>query len=383
MATPNNAVDHLNDTSPAWRDSAIVSGRSAPAGIPDAASGDPGPDLTQQPALRIRPYSISDFPALLRFPGVLRLDVPDSLVHSRSGMFDLQAGLPVLRKDRPAFVAVADGQQVGFVRFSPRRPDGRWVISAVGASTGVYAPEPVWEALLAHSVRAAGLRGVRRLFARIPVGHPLLDAMRQSGWTPYARETVFRAESLFPVSQSARAVRLQEPADTWAIHQLYATSAPRQVQEIEALTSHFWHMDRSRRTPHGVRQTGWILEVAGELVAYARYTRGSRAGMIDAVVAPGEGPHLGLLLDGVMAEPSPGRPRPTYCVLRAYHLDMKGELTARGFSEIGEQELLIRYTTATARTVALDPVHFPVELRPAMPRRVPTFLEGQPTDGAI
>ena len=383
MATPNNAVDHLNDTSPASRNSAFVSGRSAPAGRPDSSFGDPSADLTQQPALRIRPYSISDFPALLRFPGVLRLDVPDSLVLSRSGMFDLQAGLPFLRKDRPAFVAVADGQQVGFVRLSPRRPDGRWVLSAIGASTGVYAPEPVWGALLAHSVRAAGLRGVRRLFARIPVGHPLLDAMRQSGWTPYARESVFRAEALSRVTRSASTVRLQEPHDTWAIHQLYAASTPRQVQEIEALTSHFWHIDRSRRPPRGVRQTGWILEEDGELAAYACYTRGSRAGMIDAVVATGAGPHLGLLLEGITDEPSRGRPRPTYCVLRTYHLDMKGELTTRGFSEIGEQELLIRYTTVTARTIALDPVHFPVELRQAMPRRVPTFLEGQPTDGAI
>ena len=383
MATLDNAVDHLNDAAPAWRESAFTSGRPAPAGLPDSSAGDELPGLTQQPALRIRPYSISDFPALLRFPGVLRLDVPDSLVLSRSGMFDLQAGLPVLRKDRPAFVAVADGQQVGFVRFSPRRPDGRWVVSAIGASTGVYAPEPVWDALLAHGVRAAGLRGVRRLFARIPVGHPLLDAMRQSGWTPYARETVFRAERLSPVTRGARAVRLQEPADTWAIHQLYAASAPRQVQEIEALTSHFWQTDGSRRAPRGVRQTGWILEEDGQLTAYARYTCGSRAGMIDAVVVPGEGPRLGELLDGVIAEPRRGRPRPTYCALRTYHLEMNGELTARGFSEIGEQELLIRYTTATARTVALDPVHFPVELRQAMPRRVPTFLEGQPTDGAI
>ena len=75
-------------------------------------------------------------PALLRFPGVLRLDVPDSLLHARAGMLDFPAALPVLRKERPAFVAIADGQLVGFVRFSPRRPDGRWVISAIGASTG-------------------------------------------------------------------------------------------------------------------------------------------------------------------------------------------------------------------------------------------------------
>jgi hypothetical protein len=30
-----------------------------------------------------------------------------------------------------------------------------------------------------------------------------------------------------------------------------------------------------------------------------------------------------------------------------------------------------------------DPVHFPVELRPALPRRVPTFLEGQAMDGGL
>jgi hypothetical protein len=64
-------------------------------------------------------------------------------------------------------------------------------------------------------------------------------------------------------------------------------------------------------------------------------------------------------------------------------MDMKDELTERGFSPIGEQELLIRYTTATARSSQVEPVHFPVELRQGVPRRVPTFLEGQPTDGTI
>ena len=383
MATPDNAVDHLNDTAPAWRESAFALERPSLTTPSNSSPTDRDPDLAHRPTVQIRPFSVSDFPTLFRFPGVLRLDVPDSLVLPRSGMFGIQAALPVFRKDRPTFVAIADGQRVGFVRFSPRRPDGRWIISAIGASTGVYAPEPVWEALLAHGVRAAGLRGVRRLFARVPVSHPLLHAMRQSGWIPYARETVFRAERLSPKTRGPRDLRLQDPADTWAIHQLYAASAPRQVQEIEALTSHFWHMDEARRATRPLRQTGWILEDDGGLAAYARYTRGSHAGMIDAVVAPGKGTDLGALLDGVIAVPIRGRPRPVYCALRAYLLDMKGELTDRGFSEIGEQELLIRYTTATARTVAVDPVHFPVELRQAMPRRVPTFLEGQPTDGAI
>ena len=383
MATLSHAPGHRNAAAPAWHNTVFVSGQHPDAEAGETALADGSAELTHQPTLRIRPYSITDTPALVRFPGVLRLDVPDSLLLARPWMPELAAGLPVLRKERPAFVAIADGQFVGFVRFSPRRPDGRWVISAIGASTGVYAPEPVWEALLAHGVRAAGLRGVRRLFARVPAGHPIVDTMHQSGWVSYSRETVFRAERLTRVRRSGRHLRLQEPADTWAIHQLYAAAAPRQVQEIEALTSHVWDMDQSRRGSRRVWQTGWLLEENGELTAYARYTRGSRAGMIDAVVLPGKGEHLGILLDGVIAAPRRGRPRPVYCALRTYLMDLEDELTDRGFSPIGEQELLIRYTTATARLSQAEPVHFPVELRQGVPRRVPTFLEGQPTDGTI
>src|SRR5215207_4613901 len=383
MATLNQASDHLHAAAPAWLNVALVSGRPATAEAAAPQLADRSPGLVHHPTLRIRPYSISDMPALLRFPGVLRLDVPDSLLLARPWMLDFPAALPVLRKERPAFVAIADGQLVGFVRFSPRRPDGRWVISAIGASTGVYAPEPVWEALLAHGVRAAGLRGVRRLFARVPAGRPIVETMHQSGWVSYSRETVFRAEHQTGGVPSSHHLRLQDPADTWAIHQLYAAAAPRQVQEIEALTSHVWDMDQSRRGSRRVRQTGWLLEENGELAAYARYTRGSRAGMFDAVVLPGNGRHLGMLLDGAITTPRSGRPRPVYCALRVYLMDLKDELTQRGFSAIGEQELLIRYTTATARTAQSEPVHFPVELRQGMPRRVPTFLEGQPTDGTV
>ncbi|MCC7025295.1 MAG: hypothetical protein IT338_20845 [Thermomicrobiales bacterium] len=329
----------------------------------------------------MRAYSLADIPSLARFRGTLRLDVPDSIVLRPPELIDLPAALPIVRRDRPMFVATLEGEPVGLIRFSPRRPDGRWVVSAVATSTGVYSPEPVWDALLHHGVRTAGLRGVRRLFARVPAGHPLIDAMRESGWIPYARETVFRAERLIPRARAPRALRLQEPADTWAIHQLYAASVPRQIQEIEALTSHVWHMDTPRRSRRGVRQTGYLLDEAGSLGGYARYTRGPRAGMIDAVVNPGDGERFGALLDGISAVPA--RNQPIYCALRAYLLDVREELTERGFVEIGEQELLIRYTTAAIRIPAADPVHFPVELRPALPRRVPTFLESQPKDGAV
>jgi hypothetical protein len=380
MATSNDPDFNQVSAPDARHGSPSLAGSESLTERPDVFRGEDAYDLDGAPALHIRPYSLSDIPAVMRVRGTLRLDIPDSLVMPRSGFLDLPAALPVLRRNRPMFVATADGHPVGFVRFSPQRPDGRWVLAAIAASTGVYAREPVWEALLAHGVRAAGLRGVRRLFARVPVGHPLIASMRAGGWVPYARETVFRADRLLLNARTTRGVRAQEPADTWAIHQLYAASVPRPVQEVEALTSQVWHMEQLRRNRRGFRQTGYLLEESGQLAAYARYSRGRRADMIDIVVPSDARSTLGVLLDCALAS-NRGRARTVYCALRGYQMDLHEGLTDRGFSEIGDQELLIRYTTATVRTPALDPVHFPVELRPAMPRRVPTFLEGQPTDG--
>src|SRR5215217_4185682 len=136
MATLRYAPEHRHATGPAWLGAALASGRPVTEEPAEPPLADNSLGLDHHPTLRIRPYSVIDMPAVVRFPGMLRLDVPDSLLQARARMFDLPAGLPVLRKERPAFVAIADGQLVGFVRFSPRRPDGRWVISAIGASTG-------------------------------------------------------------------------------------------------------------------------------------------------------------------------------------------------------------------------------------------------------
>jgi hypothetical protein len=383
MATPNDARDIPNES---------VNSRFGFLGEADQPSGDElpsqghaplPPDLDHSLSLRVRPYSITDLPGLIRFPRMLRLDMPDSLVMRRSGYVDLVSALPVIRRDRPVFVADADGQLVGFVRFSPRRPDGRWIVSAIATSTGVYSPEPVWQELLRHGVWAAGLRGVRRVFARVPEGHPLVGLMHQEGWISYARETIFLAERPIEKSRYSRSLRVQEPADAWAVHQLYTATVPRLVQEVEALTSHFWHMDRAKMSRRSSQQFGWLMEENGTLTAYIRYARGSRSGLLEFLVHPGDRPHFGDLLDGVASDPGGLRTGRTYCAVRGYLTELVPELMERGFSPIGEQELLIRYTTATARTTPQEGVHFPVELRPAIPRRVPTFLEGQATDGAV
>ena len=367
MKTPHTAVLHPDLPDTAKLPLALIH-QSSETPISLSSS------ISEPSSLRVRSFALADVPALLRMPGRLRLDVPDSLLTGQGEFVDLQAALPVLRRERPTFVALADGQPVSFVRFSPRGPDGRWVATAIAASTGVYSPEPVWEGLLEHGVRSAGLRGVRRLYARVPVGHGLLDAMKRSGWHAYSRETIFRAERAIALGRAGRELRKQEPADAWSIHQLYMAAVPRQIQEIDALTSHVWHHDERRKNRRSIRQAGWLIEEEGLIRAFARYSRGPRAQMVEAVFAPEDRAQFGTLLDGIVSQRSRGTP--VYCALRSYMLDSGDELTRRGFVAIGEQETLIRYTTAFARAPVTDPVHFPVELRPALPSRAPTFLEG-------
>lgn len=367
MKTLHTAVLHVDDPDSAQLPLASFS-LSTQAQVSLSSS------VSEPASLRVRSFGLSDIPSLVRMPGRLRLDVPDSLLTSQAEFVDLQAALPVLRRDRPTYVALAAGQPVGFVRFSPKGPDGRWVATSIAASTGVYSPEPVWEGLLEHGVRSAGLRGVRRLYARVPVGHGLLDAMKRTGWQAYSRETIFRAERTNALGRPGRELRQQEPADAWGIHQLYTAAVPRQIQEIDALTSHVWHHDERRKNRRSIRQSGWLIEEEGLIRAFARFSRGPRAQMVEAVFAPEDRAQFGAVLDGIVAQRNRGAP--VYCALRSYMLDAGEELTRRGFVEIGEQETLIRYTTASVRVPASDPVHFPVELRPALPRRAPTFLEG-------
>src|SRR5919112_209455 len=112
MATLNYAPSYRHAAAPAWLDAALASERPATAEAAEPPIADSSPGLAHHPTLRIRPYSISDVPALLRFPGLLRLDVPESLLQARPWMPDVPSALPVLRKERPAFVAIADSQLV-------------------------------------------------------------------------------------------------------------------------------------------------------------------------------------------------------------------------------------------------------------------------------
>lgn len=334
-----------------------------------------------RPPIDVRAVRFGDLPGLRRFNRFVRLEQPDAQLRPYSPLRSgLAASFPGGRTRRPVFVAVARGRLVGFAEFCPVYSDQRWLLIAIGGPPAEDDAEPVWEALLREGVRGAGLRGSRRLFARLSETSPIIPSLRRVGWTPYASETIFSAEDV-RATGSSTILRPQRPADTWAIHQLYNLEVPRAVQDAEALTSHHWDV-RPGSSPGGVRSTGWLLEEGHQLLGYARITSRVTTHVLELVHHPARRDALDDLIRGALAVlPKRTRGR-VHCPIRSYQAEVASRLEDHGFSPILEQELHVKYTTAYVRLPALDVVPFHAEVRDKAPQRVPTFCRGRAGDGS-
>jgi hypothetical protein len=365
-------------TTPAAMAREEAAGLSAPPGDP----GGTGPPLSQVPSilpLEVRSLAPRDVAGLRRLDPLFRLNQPDLQLEAyRSLRAALAAAVPGLRGRRPAFVACAGERLVGFAQFQSGQPDQRWLLLALGASVGVFDADPVWEALLAHAVRSAGLRGVKRLYARVARGLPFLPALRRFGWTPYASETVYAAHDLTPPRRESL-LRPQEPSDTWAIHQLYMAAVPRPIHDTEAYTSHHWEMRGGRGRPR-ITTAGWLVEDRHQVIGYARTTSRPAAVVLELLYHPEHIEILPELIGGALAAVPFRRLRRVYCAVRGYQAEAATALSQAGLAPSLEQDLLVKYTTANVRPAPAEAVPFHLDVREKLPRRVPTFLQGQPGD---
>lgn len=328
----------------------------------------------------VRSLALRDLPRLRELDDLHAVNQPEALVLGNHRMRDaVRAALPGQRGKRPAFVAESGDRIVGYVGFRAIQPDGRWMLHALGAAVGVYAAEPVWERLLEHAVRQAGLRGVRTLHARIPWGIAVRQALARTGWMPYATETVFQSAEARPPGGPTVRPRLQEPADTWAIHQLHSAATPAAVQQAEAFTSRRWEIPPSRAR-RGPSVAGLVFEMDGSIVAYVRAVRGDRSRAVDLLIHPDHRELTGRIIDGTLLALGSRGARRTWWTVRGYQSELIFPLQQRGFVAAFEQELLVRYTTATVRRGTAEMAHFTLDVRERVPRRVPTFLSGAHED---
>ncbi len=347
-----------------------------PSGIEEEA------DTSSSPlSLVVRSARLKDIIPVLRVPTVLRLNQPEiNLAPYRPGR-SAASHLLRWRQHRPrVFIASAGDRLVGFAHWQPVLPDRRWQLIALGSATGVYDAAPVWEELIRHATTAAGLRGVKRLYARVPIGSPAVESVRRVGFAAYASETVFLAQQLHSVP-GVMPLRLQEQTDTWAIHQLYSSAVPKQVQFAEAWTSHRWDV-RLGSGPGNMVTRGWLAEDGHQLLGCVRVSSHGATHVMELIFAPDHHQIIPDLLDGVIARlRALTRVGRVYCALRGYQAEAVSALAERGFDPVLEQDLHVKYTTATARMPQPEVVPFHADVIERLPKRVPSFLHGKPGDG--
>lgn len=348
-------------------------------------------DQTQAPPLRaaqsgpgveveVRRARASDVVVLPRFTNAYDLNFPETPETEIQPMRAVLKGVfPLTRDDHPTFVAsTADEHRLlGTAHFHAVGPDQRWMATCIRTNPGVYEDDPIVIGLLHHAIQDAGLHGVKRIYAKADIDSSIRGPLRTMGFAPYMTETIFAAPHV-PVLSSGGSVRTLEQTDVWAIHQLYIHTTPRDVQYAEAFTSHNWDVATVHRD-RGHQCRAWCIIRDFVAVAYARVVSHRDAHVVDFMVAPESRSLLPDLLAEVFRQLSPMSTRRVYVSVRGYQREVIPLLEHYGFGIQLQQELSVRYTTASVRSSVLTVESYAHEhATDPTTRRVPSFFRHGP-----
>ena len=360
----------------------------------------------------IRALGPRDLPGLIRMRhGGVRLDLPETLLGAYTPLKGLAESrwLPFRRDRVRTYVAFGDRAPYAFVQARSRPAEQKWDIlhlGAAGAGAAADRRTELWTALLDYTTIAAGRRGVKRLYAKLPA-LPETDAaaaLRAAGYGRYGEERVFllhgqgerswargrgdgAADGTAPPGPAGGAEaepavevapRPQRPDDTWALHQLYNWTAPKPVQHAEAFTSDRWELPRGRpwRGGGGMREWGFIVERGHEIAVYCRVSRRGRRARLEFVFDPQRREWLAPTLRAVLRWLAPGQGDRVYCTAREFQEELVAPLEAHGFAPLGAQELFVRYTTVSVRSPARHGWPVLQKRRVGVPARLSLQREG-------
>lgn len=321
----------------------------------------------------IRALGMRDLPGLVRMRhGGVRLDLPETLLGAYTPLKGIaQSRWSPLRRNRVrTYVAVCEGTPMAFVQTRDRPGGHKWDIlhlGAAGAPAAAGRRIDLWTALLEYTTTAAGRRGIQRLYAKLPSGVEASEAFQAAGYVRYGEEAVYLLQgsrqrpgawAVEPVADEEIAPRPQAPGDAWALHQLYTWTAPKPVQYAEAHTSNRWELPArgllgSRVGGQGgAREWGFIVERGHEIVLYCRVGRQGDRSRLEFLFDPQRRELLEPTIGVVLRWLAPGPGERVYCTVREFQGELGGALETLGFEPLGVQDLLVRYTTASVRSLA-------------------------------
>jgi hypothetical protein len=260
-----------------------------------------------------------------------------------------------------------DATLVGFVQLMKRatRPEADLLYLAPAlpsVSGGDHEGATIWRRLLPYCCLAAAAYGLQRLFASVPDEGLEQVCLREAGFSPYTRETIYRLAVVPALGGISVGFRPQHPQDSWALQRLYARGTPRLVQGAEgALTGQvgappfsWWEPDRWQ---------GLVWEPADEVRGAVQVHIG-RAGHWLRIwganmVAPRELRGLveqGLRLIATARSFPKRKPLPVYATVRDYEIGVGGALTGFGFAPYLHRSRFVKHTTAAVREAVPTPL---------------------------
>ncbi len=248
-----------------------------------------------------------------------------------------------------------DQQMTGFAQVRMRRDGSEAdVIYVTPSLTAKGEGFTVWCRLLENLCLEAGEQGVQRIFARPPEDGLEVETFQQAGFTIYTREDVFRLTQMpsdLPRPEN-RTLRRQQPADNWGLQGLYASVAPRLVQQTENMTARDWEITPAP-WPGQIRRDGYVLEDQEEIVGYLRIRQGRTGHWLEMLLHPQAHQRAEEFVGQSLSLLAESPPCPIYCCLRRYQEGLRAPLEARGFQPFASQCVMVKHTTVRVKEPAL------------------------------
>jgi len=210
-----------------------------------------------------------------------------------------------------------------FTYLSASAGDGRALIGQAVHRAGsplayctFFAPEsalssPEFPELLEQLLHRVGERGAQSLVAEVEEGSPAFAALRQAGFSIYARQRVWRLAKIKWTTSAASGWRPVFSRDEMALQLLRGSLLPGQVQQIEATDS--------------ASSDGYVFYSNGELQAYVEVMRG-RQGIWAQPLVDLDAEPFDQLFAELIAKLRPRANRPLYICLRSYQDWLEGAL---------------------------------------------------------
>ena len=301
------------------------------------------------------------------------LDIEEQLTHPRSPLrsvlidtvFNPHAGPSTFILDQQD----EHGKLLGLaqMRLRPGRPerDVVFMAPALDAGNGSHA---IWQRLLNYLCIQTAERGSLRVYARLPVQSEELHLFKHVGFQEYGEEDIYRLDQNGKCRslKSDLQLRPQQASDGWGLQKLYASVAPKVVQNAEGLAQGQWELPPRRWGEQG-RREGFVWEVDGEVLAALHLRAGKRGYLVRTLLHPDALEQVEALgraaLNLTILKPD----LPVYFAVRQYEAGWPNVLPGLGFAPLGSQALVVR--------------HMAVRVRGKIPALMKA-LEQSPTEGA-